>query len=81
PDPVAVAAADTDRWRVERIIAHRGSPRSRGTMRFRVRWKGFDAGDDTWEPWANVRQLAALQEYAAAQPSLSRILGLENEVV
>ena len=81
PDPAAVAAADKDMWLVERIVAHRGSPHSRGKMRFRVRWKGFEASDDTWEPWASVRQLAALREYAAAHPSLSWSLGLEKEVV
>ncbi|SAL97592.1 hypothetical protein [Absidia glauca] len=36
-----------DRWEVQAIVSHRGTP---GKYEYKVRWKGFTPDDDTWEP-------------------------------
>jgi transposase InsO family protein len=50
-------------YEVERILLHR---RKRGKLEFYIRWKGYGAGDDTWEAeeslLPNAQEL--LEEYA-----------------
>lgn len=69
-DPVALAAVDTDEYVVEAIIDHRGNPNRRSTLEFLVRWLGYEPEEDMWLPWRNVKELAALDVYAAAHPEL-----------
>ena len=42
-------------------------------MTFRVRWKGFQPENDTWESWKGVRDLQALDEYIKTQPHLNSL--------
>jgi len=42
---------EPDQYEVERIVAHRR--RGRG-MEYLIRWKGYDAFEDTWEPERNL---------------------------
>jgi len=67
PDPVddedTVATLDEQLYLVESISAHRGSPKSKSAMTFMVRWKGFSAEDDTWEPYAFVKSTKAFSAY------------------
>ena len=69
-DLAMVAAVDTDEYVVEAIIDHRGNPNRRSTLEFLVRWLGYEPEEDTWLPWKNVKELAALDVYAAAHPEL-----------
>jgi hypothetical protein len=48
---------EKDEWLVEAIIGHRWS---NGKVEFQVRW---NLGDTTWEPYTNVNQLEALDNY------------------
>ena len=66
-----IAGIDHNEYVVEAIVNHRGNPRKRRDMEFLVRWKGYEPGDDTWEPYATVKDLAALDEYSAAHPELN----------
>ena len=43
---------DQEECIVEKVITHEGTTRS--DIRFRLRWKGFDASADTYESWKNV---------------------------
>ncbi len=61
---------DHNEYVVEAIVNHRGNPRKRRHMEFLVRWKGYEQGDHTWESYATVKDLAALDEYSAAHPEL-----------
>ena len=70
-DPKALAAADLGETEVAEVVAHRGSPRKRAEMEFKVRWTD---GDVTWEPWEKVRKLAQLEEYLKTQPRLKNLL-------
>jgi hypothetical protein len=72
PDVTAVAAVDQDEWEVEEIVDHRGPKhgRPKSKLEFRVRWKGFEPEEDTWLPYAEVRELQALDAYTANHPEL-----------
>jgi len=65
-DPLAIAARDNDEEEVESIIDHFGNPKMKSGMDFRVRWAGFDANEDTWLPWSEVRNIPALHTYLRA---------------
>mmetsp|Transcript_49331 Transcript_49331/g.124040 ORF Transcript_49331/g.124040 Transcript_49331/m.124040 type:complete len:112 (-) Transcript_49331:645-980(-) len=57
-------------YQVEAIVDHRGSPRNKSQLKFRVRWKGYEPDEDTWEPYASVKDCEALDVYAAEHPEL-----------
>jgi hypothetical protein len=57
------AAADKDEYVVESIVDNRGSFKSEHRMQFRVHWQGYEASEDTWLPWKEVKDLAALDQY------------------
>ena len=44
-------------FKVENII---DSKRFHRMIKYRVRWKGYDESDDTWEPFENIKQVMAL---------------------
>jgi hypothetical protein len=78
PDELAeLSAADADEFTVEDILDHRRAPsapprkRGRTTLEFLVRWLGYDPSSDTWEPYMNVRDCAALDRYAELHPELN----------
>ena len=63
-DPRLIANRDSQMWDVEAVLSHRGDPRgSKKQLFFLIKWVGFDASQNTWEPWENVRDTAALQAY------------------
>jgi len=69
-DDLSVAAVDLEEFVVDSIVAHRGSPKKKSKMEFLVRWQGYGPEADTWEPYKNVKELAALDEYARDHPQL-----------
>jgi hypothetical protein len=50
-------------YEVESIIDHSGDLKRKASVKFRVRWKGFEEEDDTWEPFWAVKKLSALKRY------------------
>jgi hypothetical protein len=46
---------------VASIVDHR---QIHGKFFFRVRWEGYDAADDTWEPLSHVRNVGKFHDYA-----------------
>ena len=40
-----------EEWEVEKIMSHKGNGK---TARYLIRWKGYAAADDTWEPLSNI---------------------------
>jgi hypothetical protein len=70
---VAVAAVDNEEFEVEAIVDHRllpGRGPRRRRLEFRVRWRGYEPEEDTWLPFAQVKDLAALDVYALEHPEL-----------
>ena len=69
--PLEIAAANVfGELKVEFVCQHDGHPAERTKMKFLVRWSDTT---ETWEPWDNVRKLAALDEYISWNPSLKRL--------
>jgi hypothetical protein len=56
-DPIL---ASEDRWEVESIINHKGTP---GNYQYKVRWKGYDSDADTWEPREMFDDVNTIREY------------------
>lgn len=71
-DPVHAAILDTGEFMVHSIVGHRRLRAFKGfrPLEFRVRWEGYADEDDTWLPYRNVRDLAALDVYLANHPGL-----------
>jgi hypothetical protein len=59
-DPRKIANIDQDMVDIDEIVSHTGSPNRRANMRFHVKWSD---GDETWEPWSNVRRTEACHKY------------------
>jgi len=66
-DPAAVVSAETQEFVIDTILDHRYKDPSHKTARnleFKVRWYGYGPDDDTWEPWSNLRETIAVEDYA-----------------
>ena len=76
--PLEVASRDAEEFIVDAIIDHRvmpgGSIKKRSTLQFLVAWLGYGDEYHSWEPYANVRDLIALQDYVEATPSLAYLV-------
>ena len=71
PPPVAIAAANlSGEVEVDSILNHRGHPAKRKEMTFLVLWRD---NSESWEPWQNIKKLAALDDYIALHPPLNRL--------
>ena len=67
---VDLAIADQHEFVVESILDHRGDPRRKSSLEFLVHWAGYSSEEDTWEPWKNVRDVAAMDVYSEKHPEL-----------
>jgi hypothetical protein len=66
-----IAGLDHQEFVVESIIDHRGNLRKKSSLEFLVRWKGFEPSDDSWEPYANIKDVSALDDYSRDHPELN----------
>jgi hypothetical protein len=55
-----IERANKDVFTVEKILDHR---RLHGTIYYRVRWEGYTAKDDTWQPRETLNCPELLKEY------------------
>jgi hypothetical protein len=71
-DPSEVAAREKKEYRTERIYDHRGDPKRKSTLEFKVHWLGYPDSADTWEPWdaENLGRNPHLHEYMYTQDEL-----------
>jgi len=63
-DPKEVAMHDEQEYLIEAILDHRGFTRT--NLKFLVRWDGFAATYDSWEPYSGLRNTVKLSEYLIA---------------
>ena len=57
PTPPPDLIDNEEEYEVERILKHRGRPTS---LKFLIRWKGYTAEEDSWEPEANLGNASEL---------------------
>ena len=57
----AMGDSNTQQAVIDRIVDHKLT--FRGTPRYRVRWYGYDAADDTWEPARHLPRSSILRYY------------------
>ena len=50
-NPKDVAMRDNEEFVVDSIQEHRGDVTRLTSLEFRIRWLGYDATHNTWEPW------------------------------
>ena len=62
-DPSDVARKDYLELFVEDILTHRGDTKRLSTLQFRVKWLAYDESHNSWEPWANLREMEVLHKY------------------
>lgn len=61
--PEEAAWRDDSQFEIDHIVSHKGHFTRLKSLSFRVRWKGYDASEDTFEPWSNLRTTVQLHDY------------------
>ena len=61
---------DGDEFEVEMILLHVGSQANKKSLKFLIRWKGYDAAHDSWLSYAECKELKALDEYCKLHTDL-----------
>jgi hypothetical protein len=62
-DPLDVARKDYLEFFVEKVLYHTGQAKHLSTLRFKIKWLGYDETHNTFEPWANLRDMEVLHRY------------------
>ena len=62
-DPKDIAMRDREEYVVEKVLEHEGNPDLKSSLKFLVKWKGYDDKHNTWEPWKSVRLVDKLHDY------------------
>jgi len=73
---------DTDSYIVEAIVGHRGDHRKASTLKFKVKWLGYEyANDDTdWIPWSEARKNILIKDYLKDHPKLRYLINRTRPV-
>jgi hypothetical protein len=58
-----IGLLDKEEYIVEQILSHRGAWNRLKSLEFLVRWQGYNAESDSWEPWTALRRVQALHDY------------------
>jgi hypothetical protein len=72
-DPVDIARKDYLEFFIESITDLQGSFDTLATLKFRVKWLGYNETHNTWEPWKNLRKTTALHQFLIARNMKHRI--------
>ena len=63
-DPESIALRDSEEFVVDSIIDDTIDTEIPKTQwQFRVRWKGYDESEDTWNSWDSLKHVEALHSY------------------
>lgn len=68
-DLFSIALRDhQDRFVIEQILDHEGNLSRKRDLRFKVRWQGYAADEDSWVEYSELRDSGALHEYLLSKP-------------
>lgn len=71
PQPIALEEVEHPEYEVDKIL---GSRLVKGGTQYLVRWKGYGAFDDTWEPATHLENASEkVKEFLARGPRGKRI--------
>jgi transposase InsO family protein len=62
-DPLDIARRDYLEFFVEKVLDMTGDPKRVTTLKFLIKWLGYDDTYNTWEPWKEVRDVGTLHTY------------------
>jgi hypothetical protein len=62
-NPQEVAQQNEQEFMIRDITAHHGDHHKRSSMEFLVRWTGYDARSNSWEPYKALMHVDKLHEY------------------
>ena len=62
-DPLDVARKDYLEFFIEEVLYHTGQTDRISTLRFKIKWLGYDESYNSFEPWANLRDMEILHRY------------------
>ncbi len=65
-----LAAADHEEFVVEEVLDYKGNIKNKKSLKFLIKWLGYDLTESTWEPWASVKKLSALDDFLRKHPEL-----------
>ena len=65
-NPTDVARKDYLEFFIESILQHKGDHKKLSTLEFKIKWLGYDETYNSWEPWANLREMEILHQYLIA---------------
>jgi hypothetical protein len=62
-DAKRVSMVDREEFLVEEILDHQGDVNRKSSLRFKVRWAGYNSEHDSYEPWSELRSNSVLHDY------------------
>ena len=72
-NPVDIARRDHMEHFVFQVYDMEGNPRRKKSLKFKVKWLNHNESEDSWEPFANLRDTQALHEYLRSKNLLHLI--------
>ena len=79
-DPENIALRDSEEYVVESILDDTIDKKiSKRHWRFRVRWKGYDEDEDTWNYWDSLKHVEALHIYLR-KAGLQQYIPLSHQI-
>jgi hypothetical protein len=69
-EPLTIAVKDTEEFVVESIVEHNTTAKP---SLWKVRWLGYDASEDTWEPYNNIKNVEAFHNYCVTHNLLHHL--------
>ena len=62
-DPLDIARKDYLEFFVEKILGMTGDAKRVNTLKFEIKWLGYDDSYNSWEPWKNIRDVVVVHDY------------------
>jgi hypothetical protein len=72
-NPLDIARRDYLEFFVEKVLDMTGDPKKVTTLKFLIKWLGYDDTHNTWEPYKEVRDVEILHTYLRTN-NLSKII-------